>query len=216
MSLDSCQLEEVSAASTQQDSHGGEASAPQDGGEVSAARNWFPLIYNELRALAQHQLNAESPGLTLQATALVHEAYLRLSKHEGSAWGSRTYFFGAAAEAMRRILVDHARRHSAIKRGRDWTRCLTRLDDLTLSQDWGALVALDESLNRLAAVEPQAAEVVKLRFFAGMSVDQTAEVAGISPRSVDRAWAFARAWLLRDLRGSGIKDQGKMEKAHDS
>ncbi len=170
-------------------------------GDREATGAVLPLVYKQLRALAQQQLANERHAHTLQATALVHEAYLRLVGDEPVSWAGRGHFYAAAAEAMRRILIDHARRRGAVKRGRDWTRGAARLDDLTHEENLGDLLALDEAVSRLAAAEPRAAQVVKLRFFAGMSVDQIAQVMDISPRTVDRVWMFARAWLLDDLQG---------------
>ena len=172
-------------------------------GERQATEALLPLVYEQLRALAQQHLARERHGHTLQATALVHEAYLRLLGDEPVSWSGRGHFYAAAAEAMRRILIDHARRRGAVKRGRDWTKGAARLADLTREEHLGELLALDEAMSRLSAAEARAAEVVKLRFFAGMSVDQIAHVMDIAPRTVDRLWMFAKAWLLNDLQGQG-------------
>jgi RNA polymerase sigma factor (TIGR02999 family) len=167
-------------------------------GDPQAAEQLLPLIYNELRHLAAQKLAQEAPGHTLQATALVHEAYLRLVDTEKAQhWNSRRHFFAAAAEAMRRILVERAR--ASRKRGGGRQR-LT-LEDLPAAppERPDDLLALDEALTRLAAVEPQAAELVHLRYFAGQSMRAAAELLGLSLRSTHRLWAYARAWLLQDL-----------------
>jgi RNA polymerase sigma factor (TIGR02999 family) len=169
-------------------------------GDPSAASQLLPLVYNDLRMLAARKLNQEQPGQTLQATALVHEAYLRLvDADQAQHWNSRSHFFAAAAEAMRRILVDHARRKCSLRRG--GTRLRNELLDehlieAPLNEE---LLDLDEALSKLAAADPHAAELVKLRVFAGMSVEEIAEVQAISPRTVKRNWAYARAWLGREL-----------------
>jgi RNA polymerase sigma factor (TIGR02999 family) len=173
-------------------------------GDPHAAGQLLPLVYDELRQLAAHKLAQEKPGQTLQATALVHEAYLRLvDVKRAQHWSSRGHFFAAAAEAMRRILVDNARRKQSQKRGGDQRRI--DLDDLDLAapEQSDDLLAIDESLAKLAAAEPQAAELVKLRYFAGLTIPQAADALGISPRSADCLWAYARAWLLRALGGAG-------------
>jgi RNA polymerase sigma factor (TIGR02999 family) len=173
-------------------------------GDPHAAEKLLPLVYDELRRLAAHKLAQEAPGQTLQATALVHEAYLRLvDTKESQHWKSRGHFFAAAAEAMRRILVDNARRKRSIKRGGGRAREALDENHLIAPEVPDDLVALDEALAHLATTDPQAAELVKLRFFAGLTVKQAAEVLGISPRSADFLWAFARAWLLRQLEGDG-------------
>jgi RNA polymerase sigma factor (TIGR02999 family) len=174
-------------------------------GDPKAAADLLPLVYDELRKLAAARLAAEAPGQTLQATALVHEAYLRLvgGERRGSSppWDNRAHFFAAAAEAMRRILVDAARRKHALKRGGDRQRI--DLDQLAATDPGpGAdLLDLDDALTRLAAAEPQAAELVKLRYFAGLTIPEAADALGVSPRTADTLWAYARAWLLRALGG---------------
>jgi RNA polymerase sigma factor (TIGR02999 family) len=169
-------------------------------GDPSAAEQLLPLVYEELRTLAAQRLAQEKPGQTLQATALVHEAYLRLvDVEQAEPWNSRGHFFAAAAEAMRRILVESARRKKAEKRGgqqerfelRDGDRVEIRVDD--------DLIDLDEALSKLTLADPQAAELVKLRVFAGMTVEEAAQVLGVSARTVKRNWAYARAWLGRHL-----------------
>jgi RNA polymerase sigma factor (TIGR02999 family) len=168
-------------------------------GDPHAAGELLPLVYDELRKLAAQKMACEAPGQTLEATALVHEAYLRLVdvKKTGS-WNSRGHFFAAAAEAMRRILVENARKKSSLKRGGLWAR--QSLDEEKLAAPEAEdLLALDEALSGLSAADPQAAELVKLRYFAGMTVKQAAEVLEMSPRNADFLWAFARAWLLRKM-----------------
>jgi RNA polymerase sigma factor (TIGR02999 family) len=174
-------------------------SAIEDG-DAHASAELAPLVYDALRQLAAHKLARETPGQTLQATALVHEAYMRLVDVEKAQhWKSRGHFFAVAAEAMRRILVENARRKRSLKRGGDQVR--QPLDDAnlvapTVGED---IVALDEALDRLAAEDPEAAQVVKLRFFAGFTTDQTAEALNISTRTAERAWSYARAFLLKEL-----------------
>jgi RNA polymerase sigma factor (TIGR02999 family) len=171
-------------------------------GDRKAAADLLPLVYDELRALAAARMAAESPGHTLQPTALVHEAYLRLvGPADGNRWDGRGHFFAAAAEAMRRILVEAARR----KRGPEHGGHLARHDldpEHPAAPDHlsARLVALDEALDRLAEVEPRAAEVVKLRYFAGLTVPEAAAALGISPRTADNDWAYARAWLVAATR----------------
>jgi RNA polymerase sigma factor (TIGR02999 family) len=170
-------------------------------GDPQAAEELLPLVYDELRKLAAQKLAQEQPGQTLQATALVHEAYLRLiGSDPGRSWANRGHFFAAAAEAMRRILVDRARARKRLKRGGDARRQRLDLEGLVhddaLPDD---LIDLDEALTRLSAVDPRGAELVKLRLFAGLSLDEAAAVLGIVRRTAERDWAFARAWLFRQL-----------------
>jgi RNA polymerase sigma factor (TIGR02999 family) len=157
-----------------------------------------------LRRLAARKLAHEKPGQTLQATALVHDAYLRLVEGDAArVWNSRGHFFAAAAEAMRRILVENARRKRASKRGGD--RVKVGLDRLEVapSDVSDDLLALDDALTHFTTVDPKAAELVKLRYFAGLTVKQAAEALGVSPRTADSLWAFARAWLLQKIQGGG-------------
>jgi RNA polymerase sigma factor (TIGR02999 family) len=173
-----------------------------EAGNPSAAEQLLPLVYEELRQLAAQRLAQEKPGQTLQATALVHEAYLRLVDGErAQPWNSRGHFFAACAEAMRRILVDHARHKRSQKRGGD--RARLDLDQLApaTSERLDDVLDIDAALVGLAGADPQAAELVKLRYFAGLSIPQAAAALGISPRSADFLWAYARAWLLRFLGG---------------
>ncbi len=169
-------------------------------GDPHAAEQLLPLIYDELRRLAAQRMAQEPPGQTLQATALVHEAYLRLlGDQEIQPWNSRGHFFAAAAEAMRRILVEKARRKQRLRHGGDRQR--VDLDNLDVMQEEKAeqLLALDEALERLAGEEATVGEVVKLRYFAGLSIEQTAAALGISVRTANRHWAYARAWLYQQL-----------------
>jgi len=169
-------------------------------GDAKAADQLFPLVYKALRDLAAAKLANEAPGQTLQATALVHEAYLKLVESKAQHWNSRGHFFAAAAEAMRRILVDQARKKHSLKRGGD--RARQPLDEATvMAPEVGEdLVALDEALERLSAQDAEAAELVKLRFFAGLTSAQAAAALGISPRTADRAWTYARVFLLAELK----------------
>lgn len=160
----------------------------------------MPLIYGELRKLAAAKIAGEPAGQTLQATALVHEAYIRLVDVEYiQQWKSRGHFFSAAAEAMRRILIDSARRRQSQKRGAGWVRA--DLDALAAPERDVDLLALDEALQKLAVSDPQKAKLVELRYFAGLTNDEAAEVLGISPTTADRHWAYARAWLQTAVRG---------------
>jgi RNA polymerase sigma factor (TIGR02999 family) len=169
-------------------------------GDPHAAEHLLPLVYEELRKLAAQKLAQETPGQTLQATALVHEAYIRLVDVEKAQhWNSRGHFFAAAAEAMRRILVENCRRKASLKRGGGLLRQELPEAELVapaLSED---LLALDEALTQLAQTDALAAELVKLRYFAGLTSRQATEVLGISARTADRTWAYARAWLLKKL-----------------
>ena len=175
-------------------------------GDELAAERLFDVVYSELRLLATAKLARESPGHTLQPTALVHEAWLRLVGSDVPDWKSRRYFFGACAEAMRRILVERARKKARLKHGGDRER--VELEDLGADEPLEALdlVALDEALEKLAAEDPEKAELVKLRFFAGLTLDQVAATLELSPATVDRRWAYARAFLFAELGGSRAGD----------
>jgi RNA polymerase sigma factor (TIGR02999 family) len=167
-----------------------------ESGDPQAAEQLLPLVYDELRRLAAEKMAQENPGQTLQATALVHEAYIRLVDVKNAQhWDSRGHFFAAAAEAMRRILVDNARRKKSQKRGGDRDR--VELDsELTTPQSKGLdMLAVDDAVSRLALDDPQSAELVKLRYFAGFSITQVAEILGISRSSAYEQWSYARAWL---------------------
>lgn len=169
-------------------------------GDPKAAAELLPLVYDELRKLAAARMASEKPGQTLQPTALVHEAYLRLvGGAQPQDWNGRGHFFAAAAEAMRRILINRARDRGTLKRGGAWQRVdLAALAEPATATD-DDLLALDEALARLAVRHPQATELVKLRFFAGMSLHEAAAALAIAPRTADRLWAFARAWLADAL-----------------
>jgi RNA polymerase sigma factor (TIGR02999 family) len=174
-------------------------------GDRHAAEQLLPLVYDELRQLAAQKLAQEKPGQTLEATALVHEAYLRLvgsgdaSAHREQHWNSRGHFFAAAAEAMRRILVDSARSKRAEKRGGGHHRVNVEIDELAERQHDQKLLALDAALAKLEQQDPPKAQLVKLRYFAGLSIRQAAETLGISTATADRYWAYARAWLQREM-----------------
>jgi len=169
-------------------------------GDQQAAEKLLPLVYDELRKLAAVKLVQEKPGQTLQATALVHEAYLRLVDRDAvQHWDGRWHFYAAAAEAMRRILVETARRRSRLKRGGAMKRVELDPVELTVDQPPDELLALDEALGRLAAQHPEKAQLVKLRYFAGLTIEEAAAALGIGTSTADRHWAFARAWLYRKM-----------------
>jgi len=170
-------------------------------GEAKAAEELLPLVYGELRRLAAYKLTAESPGQTLQPTALVHEAWLRLTANENLKWDGRAHFFAAAAEAMRRILIDNARRKNAHKRGASPVR--VDLDDVNLaaSADDTQLLRITDALDQLAREDASSAELVKLRFFVGLTNEEAAQALGVSERTAKRHWTFARAWLYDHLGG---------------
>jgi RNA polymerase sigma factor (TIGR02999 family) len=173
-------------------------------GDPDAAGQLFVLVYEELRKLAARELAREAPGQTLQATALVHEAYVHLvGKNARRRWAGRRHFFTSAANAMRRILVDRARRKRALKRGGRARRDDIDPDVLHAPVVSDDLLALDEALDRLTVAEPEVAELVKLRYFAGLSIPQSAATLGVAPRTADAWWAYARAWLLDELRERG-------------
>lgn len=167
-------------------------------GDPAARERLVPIVYEELRRLAHHYMRGERSGHTLQTTALVNEVYLRLAGIDALRWRDRVHFFAMAATLMRRVLVDYARLRGREKRGAGLS--ITSLDDATAPQPAVDIVALDEALGRLAAVDPQQGRVVELRFFAGLSVEETAEALGISPATVKRDWATARLWLYNELR----------------
>lgn len=174
-------------------------------GDQGAREALIPLVYDELRRLARRHLRRERPGHTLQSAALVNEAYLRLIRQDQPQWQSRAHFFGVAAQLMRHILVDHARNRMAAKRGAGAPR-LTLDPEIALPQQREVdLVALDDALNQLAALDEQQSRVVELRFFGGLSIEETSVVLEISPATVKREWATARAWLQREMKN---KDTG--------
>lgn len=170
-------------------------------GDGAGAEQLLPLVYDELRRLAAHKMAQESPGHTLQRTALVHEAYLRLVADGGArCWDSRGHFFAAAAEAMRRILIEAARRKATHKHGGDLVRIEMSENVLGESVDESDnLLALDEALHRLQQVDGEAYQLVMLRYFAGLTVDEAAAAIGVSPRTAKRNWSYARAWLKREI-----------------
>jgi len=172
-------------------------------GDPQAAEQLLPLVYDELRKLAAARMAAEAPDHTLQATALVHEAYIRLVDGERRQhWDSRGHFFAAAAEAMRRILIENARRKASTKRGGgELQLCVLDVNQLAAPDESQHLLELDDALSRLAAVDTVAAELVKLRYFAGLTVEQAADLLGMSHRSGYHAWNYARSWLRRAMRG---------------
>jgi RNA polymerase sigma factor (TIGR02999 family) len=171
-----------------------------ESGDPSAAEQLLPLVYDELRKLAAERMAREKPGQTLQATALVHEAYVRLVDVDQSReWKSRGHFFAAAAEAMRRILIERARRKCGPQQGGGLVRHELDAVDLAAPENLEDLLALDEALQKLAAKDQSAAEVVRLRFFAGLPLPEVAKLLNISPRSADRLWAYARAWLHQEI-----------------
>jgi RNA polymerase sigma factor (TIGR02999 family) len=168
-------------------------------GDRRAADTLLPIVYDELRRLAAQKLFHEKPGQTLQATALVHEAYIRLVGSGDPGWENRRHFFGAAAEAMRRILVERARAKARLKRGGDRQRVDLAEVDLAAEESPEDVVALDEALDRLAGEDPVAAEVVKLRYFAGLTNEETGQALGFSASTAKRHWRYARVWLLREI-----------------
>ncbi len=168
-------------------------------GDHKAAEELLPLVYEELRRLAAHKMSQEPPGQTLQATALVHEAYIRLVGSETQKWSSRAHFFNAAAEAMRRILIDNARRKQQLKHGNANNKI--ELDDADIVIEDSSIdhIALDEALTKLAKEEPDVSELVKLRYFAGLTLNEVASVLGVSNRTADRYWKYAKAWLYQEM-----------------
>lgn len=176
-------------------------------GNVAAADDLLPLVYRELRQLAVRRMQREQANHTLQPTALVHEAYLRLVGDEDVEWDGRGHFFGAAAEAMRRILVESARRRKSIKRGGDLLRHeLDGSDALREEKCVDDLLDLHEALTRLADEEPELSKLVELRYFVGLSVEEAGKTLGMSPRTVKRHWAYARAWLGTQLRSDSLPE----------
>ena len=172
-------------------------------GDPTAADQLLPLVYEELRRLAAHKMANEAAGHTLQPTALVHEAWLRLVGNENQQWDGRAHFFAAAAEAMRRILIDRARRKRALRHGGDQQRVDIQEVDLAASTADDQLLAVSEALDKLAAQHQVEAELVKLRYFVGMTNEEAAEVLAISPRTAKYYWTHARAWLFREIKAPG-------------
>jgi len=171
-------------------------------GDAGATDKLLPLVYEELRLLAAQKLSREPPGQTLQATALVHEAYLRLVGDQPQEWKNRGHFFAAAAEAMRRILVDNARHKQARKHGGSHERVPLEVADVPDQASPEEILMMDDALAKLAGEDPQAAEIVKLRVFAGLAIEQAAQALGVSRATAYRQWTYARAWLRSEMRGS--------------
>lgn len=169
-------------------------------GDPKAAEQLLPLVYDELRRLAAHRMASEAAGHTLQPTALVHEAWLRLTGDQSKKWDGRGHFFGAAAEAMRRILVDRARRKQAVRHGGGQQRVDVQDIDVASPAEDEQLLAISEALDKLAVAHKQEAELVKLRYFVGMTIEEAAEVLGIAPRTAKHYWTHARAWLYREMK----------------
>jgi RNA polymerase sigma factor (TIGR02999 family) len=178
---------------------------PTDNNDPQAQDRLLPLVYDELRRLAARKMSSENPGQTLQATALVHEAWLRLGGDQQRTWQNQSHFYAAAAEAMRRILIDNARRKSALRHGGDAVRVEFNFDDLEFAagMDDDRLLALHEAMDRLAALDFIKAELVKLRFFAGLTLPEAAKALDLSEPTAKRYWAYARAWLYREITKGG-------------
>ncbi len=175
-------------------------------GDQAALDELMPVVYSELRRLARHRLRRERPDHTLESAALVHEAYLRLTEQKTAHWKNRAHFFAVAAQLMRRILVDHARHHRAAKRGAGAVKL--SLDEAVAlpNQLCPDLLRLDEALGNLAKIDPVQSAIVELRFFGGLSIEETAEVLGVSPTTVKREWSTAKAWLYRELQTEARRD----------
>jgi len=171
-----------------------------ESGDASAVGQLLPLVYDELRRIAAHKMAREPQGHTLQPTALVHEAWLRLGGVKQQAWDSRNHFFAAAAEAMRRILVEHARRKQSLKRGGGGERVDLDYAAFSFTVEENELLAVHDALEKLMLDEPTAAELVKLRYFVGMTMEEAAAAMGLAKRTAENVWAFARAWLHREIR----------------
>ena len=168
-------------------------------GDAQAAKELLPLVYEELRRLAAFKLAHENPGQTLQATALVHEAWLRLGGQENQAWNGRPHFFGAAAEAMRRILIDNARRKRAVRHGGGQLRVDLQEMEIAVAVKDDDLLEVNAALERFATQDKQKAELVKLRYFTGLTIEEAAEILGVSTPTAKRWWAYARAWLHKEI-----------------
>jgi RNA polymerase sigma factor (TIGR02999 family) len=180
-------------------------------GDPHAAHELLPLVYEELRKLAAQKMAREAPGQTLQATALVHEAWLKLGGDDQPAWDNRGHFFAAAAEAMRRIVIDNARRKRRVRHGGELEQVdLAAIQVPAPAPDEGELLAVHEALDELAALDPRKAELVKLRFFVGLTFAEAAEVLGVSEVTAKRDWAFARAWMYRRTGGGGSSDESNV------
>ncbi len=168
-------------------------------GDTSAREALVPLVYNELRRIARRCLSGQRSGHTLQPTALVHEAYLRLVRYDSIDWRDRAHFFALAAQIMRQILVDHARKHTAAKRGGNAVTVVVDEASAVAKQTSLDLLALDDALKQLASLDPRQSQIVELRFFGGLSIEETAEAVNISPATIKREWATARLWLLHEM-----------------
>lgn len=168
-------------------------------GDPKAADELLPLVYEELHKLAAHKMAGQPPGQTLQATALVHEAWLKLAGHEQGAWNHRRHFFRAAAQAMRQILIDRARARQRLKRGADPVRLDLDEVNLAVETEPDTLLVVDEALEALAREHPNQAELVKLRFYVGLGIEETAQALGVSEKTIKRHWIHARAWLFREI-----------------
>jgi RNA polymerase sigma factor (TIGR02999 family) len=175
-------------------------------GDPRATEELLPIVYEELRLLAAQKMSQEPPGQTLQATALVHEAYIRLIGAENRNWDRRGHFFAAAAEAMRRILVENARRKRSLKHGGDRQKIALDAVDFVIEEPSDDLIALDDALTKLSEKDPSVAELVKLRYFSGLTIEQVARFQGISRRTAVDHWAYARAWLRRQIDKDGKPD----------
>ena len=171
-------------------------------GDQQSLESLIPLVYDELRRQARRYLRRERPDHTLQSSALVHEVYVRLIDQRQANWHNRSQFFGVAAQLMRRILVDHARSRGAVKRGAGVTKLAIAEDVAAIEMQNVDLIALDTSLTKLEQIDPQQCRIVELRFFSGLSIEDTADALGISPATVKRDWAMAKAWLYREISGS--------------
>lgn len=176
-------------------------------GDETALDKLMPLVYEELRRLARYYMRGERPGHTLQTAALVNEAYLRLVDHRGMRWQNRAHFYAVASQAMRRVLVDHARSHQYLKRG--GANQMVALDEAAavVQKQAADVVALDDALTGLAAIDPRKSQIVEMRYFGGMTVEETAEVLGLSAVTVMRDWSTAKAWLLRAIRTGGSAEK---------
>ena len=177
-------------------------------GDAKAAGELLPLVYEELRKLAAIRMASEPAGQTLQATALVHEAWLRLAGPEAQVWNNRYHFFAAAAEAMRRILIDNARRKHRPKHGHGWQRVDLDQVNVAIHTDADTLLLVNEALTRLEQEDPQKAELVKLRYFAGMTIPEAGRALGLSESTAKRIWTYARAFLLREIKRLQASDEG--------
>jgi RNA polymerase sigma factor (TIGR02999 family) len=178
-------------------------------GDPKAAEELLPLVYTELRRLAAYKMAAEVPGQTLQPTALVHEAWLRLGGDDGAKFANRAHFIAAAAEAMRRILIERARSKNRLRRGGDWQRVDLASVTVAMDDPDETVLAVHEALDRLAARDPLKAQIVKLRYFVGMSHQEVASALGVAEPTVRRHWAYARSWLYAELKGEGRRQKAE-------